>query len=114
MTYERIPKYIYEGLGKQSSETLEEIVDYAETLIKEKQSTRAREDEKRRRKSRKNKKALEERAVATNPEEYEDVPGGAYVVIKEIDGRGYYYWQWREDNNSWGYQYITPVSPKER
>ena len=114
MTYERIPKYIYEGIGKQSAETLEEIVDYTETLIKEKQSTRACENEERRRKSRKNKEALEERAVATNPEEYEDVPGGAYVVIKEIDGRGYYYWQWREDNNSWGYQYIMPVSPKER
>jgi len=40
-----------------------------------------------------------------------DVPKGAYLVKKEIDGRQYWYYQWREGPNKWGNKYVAPVEP---
>jgi hypothetical protein len=40
-----------------------------------------------------------------------DVPEGAYLVKKEIDGRQYWYFQWREGPNTWGNKYVAPVEP---
>lgn len=106
---ETAPKYIIEGLGKQSPETLEAIAEYAERLAAEKRV--AVRDE-----------LQSEEAVSDEPpEEWDageweaatsdaDAPAKATVTVKEIDGREYYYYQWR-DGSKIKSEYIAPVNP---
>jgi len=92
------PKYLAEGLDKQSPETLDEIGEYARALAEQKRHAAQQE--------------LEEQAVDDDmPDDWDDeewavaleesgadgeVPSGATLTTKEIKGRQYYYWQWRE------------------
>lgn len=107
---EPCPKYLREGLEKQSAETLEAIAEYARALAQQKREAAQEE--------------LEAEAVDDDtPDEWDDeewaaiveendVPSGATLTVKTIDGRGYYYWQWR-DGDTVKSKYAAPVSPKE-
>ncbi|WP_276256473.1 hypothetical protein [Halomontanus rarus] len=111
-----LPAYLQEPLERQSPVQLESIADYATELaawkrgqreheLKQKRAEEAVDDEEL--------KDLEDREIATDPKEYEDVPtSGAYITIKETKpGYRYYYWQWRDGEN-WRNEYIAPVTPK--
>lgn len=112
-----LPKYVVEPIERQSPERLETIADYAAELAAWKRAKRDREAAERRADDEideDRKESLEERGVSTDPGDYPDVPPNAYVTVKETKpGYSYYYWQWREGPNSWGNEYIAPVSPRE-
>lgn len=109
-----IPKYIREGLEKQGPETLRTIADFAERMADYK--VRQIEQE------------LEEQAVqdaGETPEEWDeeawtkhvddireekDIPSKATLTTKRIDGRDYYYYQWREGDKITS-EYVAPVNP---
>ena len=105
------PKYVREGLNNQSPETLREIAAYAERLADYKEAELDRE--------------LEERSADVDeddvPEEWDaeewqetiedaDAPSGATLTTKRIDGRDYYYYQWREGSKIKS-EYLAPVNP---
>ena len=93
------PKYILEGLEKQSPETLREIEQIAIEMADEKE--RQLETE------------LEEQEVADRPKDLDrdDAPPSATLTTKKISGNQYYYWQWREGEKIKS-EYIRPVDPK--
>jgi hypothetical protein len=92
------PKYILEGLEKQSPETLREIAQIASEMADQKER-RVEAD-------------LEKQAVSDQPENLErnKAPSGATLTTKEINGNQYYYWQWR-DGEKIKSEYIRPVDP---
>lgn len=103
------PKYIREGLPKQSSETLREIARYAQQLADSKEQAIEAE--------------LEEESIEqdSTPEEWDenewdtvisevDSPQRACLTTKTIDGRDYFYFQWREGSKIKS-KYVAPVSP---
>ncbi|MDG5761883.1 hypothetical protein QA600_21410 [Natronococcus sp. A-GB1] len=93
------PKYILEGLEKQSPETLREIAQIATEMADEKE--------------RQLETGLEEQEVDDQPEnlDRDDAPTSATLTTKEISGNQYYYWQWREGEKIKS-EYIRPVDPK--
>lgn len=107
---ESAPKYLLDGLEKQSADTLRQLATYADRLADYHEAQAERE--------------LEERADddAEIPEEWdadewddaledvEDAPSGATRTKKTIDGRQYYYYQWREGDKIKS-EYIAPVVP---
>lgn len=112
-----LPKYVVEPIERQSPERLERIADYASELAAWKRAKRDREASERRASqavSEEEKATLEQRGVSTDPQDYQGVPSNAYVTVKEPkDGYRYYYFQWREGPDSWGNEYIAPVTPRE-
>ena len=100
---------------------MEQIAEYAVALAEYKQDhgtvqtpAETPDDLERRTQRNKNQVKEEHDDVSTEPEDYQDVPGRAYIVVKEAkDGYRYYHWQWREGPDSWGNKYIVPVNPKE-
>lgn len=103
MSQERlIPKYISDGLPKQSPETLRAIARQAERLADEKEQ----EAEEK----------LNKNAVEEEPDddlERDDAPAGATLTVKTIHEDDYYYWQWRASDGKVKSEYIKPVNPKE-
>jgi len=103
------PKYIAEGLEKQSPETLREIAEYAAELADHKEQQI--EDQLADREV-----DLEETPDESDADEWEDAiddsdaPPQAYLTQKTIDGRQYFYYQWRE-GNSVKSEYVAPVDP---
>ena len=108
---ETVPQYLGDGLQKQSPETLEEIADYATELA----MARRRQLE----------AEIEENEVHVDgvPDEWADddwtkvledteAPAKATLTTKRIDGRDYYYYQWREGDKVRS-EYLAPVSPAE-
>jgi hypothetical protein len=112
-----LPKYLVEGVEKQSPDRLRRLAEYAEQMADYKEEKAARE--------------LEERAdqdVDTTPDdwnedEWEDVvvdareeadlaSGKGTLTTKTIDDRDYYYLQWREGDNIKS-QYVAPVTPAD-
>lgn len=107
---EDAPKYVAEGLEKQDPVTLRNLSRYAEELANYKRQEIERE--------------LEDAADVDEdevPEEWDtdeweetledaDAPSGAGITTKTIDGRGYYYYQWREGDKIKS-EYLAPVSP---
>ncbi|ELY63028.1 hypothetical protein [Natronococcus jeotgali] len=93
------PKYILEGLEKQSPETLREIAKIAAEMADNKE--RQFETE------------LEEKEIDDRPKDLDrdDAPSNATLATKEINGNRYYYWQWREGEKIKS-EYIRPVDPK--
>jgi hypothetical protein len=93
------PKYILEGLKKQSLETLREITQIATEMADEKERQLEAE--------------LEEQEVADRPKDLDrdDAPSSATLTTKKISGNQYYYWQWREGDEIKS-EYIRPVDPK--
>lgn len=109
---EHCPKYLREGLPKQSPALLREIVTYAEALAEHKEATAEREFQE---------ETIE--APEDAPDEWEqdewdevreqaDAPAKATLTTKEIDGRQYYYYQWREGHTIKS-EYVSPVHPSE-
>lgn len=100
-----IPQYILDGLDRQDAQTLEEIARYAEDLAAAKEAAAEAE--------------LEddgEEVVREDSEDLDDlpddVPGKASVVVKEINGNRYQYYQWREGDRVRS-QYKAPVESSE-
>ncbi|WP_394743104.1 hypothetical protein [Natronococcus roseus] len=93
------PKYILEGLEKQSPETLREIAQITTEMADEKERQLEAE--------------LEEQEVADRPKDLDrdDAPSRATLTTKKINGNQYYYWQWREGEKTKS-EYIRPVDPK--
>ena len=93
------PKYILEGLEKQSPETLREIAQIATEMADEKERQLEAE--------------LEEQKIDDQPEDLDrdDAPFSATLTTKKIKGNQYYYWQWR-DGEKIRSEYIRPVDPK--
>jgi hypothetical protein len=112
-----LPKYLRDGVLKQDAETLEDLIDYAAAVRDWREQQAQRELE-------------EEQAVERDetPEEWADQEddweealddardeadlsaGKGTLTTKTIDGRGYYYLQWR-DGDKIRSQYVTPVNP---
>ena len=111
-----LPKYLREPLEKQSPKRLETVAAYASDLAEWKRGQLEAELEQRRAEEEVDEDKLEElneREISTDPENYDDVPSGAYITVKETKpGYHYYYFQWR-DGDSWENEYIAPVNPKE-
>jgi hypothetical protein len=112
-----LPKYLVEGVEKQSPDRLRRLAEYAEQMADYKEEKAQRD--------------LEERAeqdVDTTPDEWdadewEDVvddardeadlaPGKGTLTTKTIDGRDYYYLQWRAGSKIKS-QYVAPVTPAD-
>lgn len=110
-----IPKYIHEGLDKQSPDTLRAVAEYAEKLAAYQEQEAERE--------------LQERAeqdADRTPEKWDDEswsdaidearskaelpPSKGTLTIKTIDDRDYYYLQWRAGEKIKS-QYVAPVTP---
>ncbi len=105
------PKYLREGLQKQSPDVLRSIATYASNLADLKE--RALQEE------------LDAKAVEVNEDKTPDgwecdewdeqlkdsnAPPRATLTIKTIDERDYYYFQWREGDKIKS-EYVAPVSP---
>lgn len=108
---ESVPQYLGDGLQKQSPETLEEIADYATRLAMAKREHLKAKIEQR------------ESDVDDIPDEWADdewttalketdAPSKATLTTKEIDGREYFYYQWREGSKIKS-EYVAPVSPTD-
>jgi len=112
-----LPKYLVEGVEKQSPDRLRRLAEYAEQMADYKEEKAQRD--------------LEERAeqdVDTMPDEWdadewEDVvddardeadlaPGKGTLTTKTIDDRDYYYLQWRAGSKIKS-QYVAPVTPAD-
>lgn len=112
-----LPKYLREGAEKQSADRLRNLAEYAEQLARWKEVEAERE--------------LEQRAAVDAddvPDEWDDredewneavdsarekadLPGSkGSITTKTIDGRDYYYLQWREGDSTPS-QYVAPVNP---
>ena len=106
---ESFPQYLGDGLQKQSPEILEDIADYATRLATAKREQLDAEIEER------------EADVDVVPDEWgddawataleeTDAPPKATLTTKEIDGRKYFYYQWR-DGSKIKSEYVAPVNP---
>lgn len=112
-----LPKYLREGVEKQSPDRLRRLAEYAEQMADWKEAKAKRE--------------LEERAdqeIDVTPEDWDDeeweaqmdealekadISGGkGTLVTKNIDGRQYYYLNWREGDTVKS-QYVAPVTPSD-
>lgn len=112
-----LPKYIREGTEKQSPDRLRALADYASQLAEWKEAKAQHEPEER-----------AEHDPDETPDEYtedewvdivedaredEGVPSvKGTVTVKHIDGRGYYYLQWREGADVLS-KYLAPVNPAD-
>lgn len=109
-----IPKYIREGLEKQGAEDLRTIAAYATELANKREEQAARDLE-----------AQADRDVDDAPEEWDEdeweneleearekaeLQQKGTLTRKTIDGRDYFYLQWREGDQIKS-QYVAPVVP---
>ncbi|MFD1588484.1 hypothetical protein ACFR9U_16010 [Halorientalis brevis] len=110
-----LPKYLREGAQKQDAQTLRDLAEYAAALADHREAQAEHE--------------LEEQAVDEDvPEEWDedewaeqidearenaDIEGSkGTLTTKQIDGRGYYYLQWREGGKIKS-QYVAPETPSD-
>mgnify|MGYP006303290563 FL=1 len=111
-----LPKYLREGTQKQDAQTLRDLAEYAVALADHREVQAESE--------------LEEQAVDEDvPEEWDedewaehidearenaDIEGSkGTLTTKQIDGRGYFYLQWREGSKIKS-QYVAPETPSDR
>ncbi|ADJ16780.1 hypothetical protein [Halalkalicoccus jeotgali] len=99
-----LPKYLVEGLQKQSPTTLHDLRRYARQLAdyKEQQAQKQLEETTIDR-------HREINGLADENDTPDGVPAKAGVTIKTINDNRYYYWQWR-DGKKIRSEYIKPVS----
>lgn len=112
-----LPKYLREGAQKQSTDTLRLLADYATRLADYKETQAERELA-----ARADHEATEtpdewsdradewESALETAREKADLGSGTGTLTTKHIDGRDYYYLQWR-DGETIRSQYVAPVTP---
>ena len=112
-----LPKYLIEGVEKQSPEKLRELAAYAESMADWMEAETQRELE-----------AQADQSTTETPEEWDDdewdeavddareeaeIPASkGTLTTKTIDGRDYYYLQWREGSKIKS-QYVAPVTPSQ-
>ncbi|WP_158059478.1 hypothetical protein [Halorussus halophilus] len=106
-----IPKYLTEGLQRQSATRLREIANYADQLASYKEAKAEQELEERATDIEETPEGWDEETWTDTIEESE-APGRATLTTKEIDGRQYFYYQWREGDEIKS-AYVAPVSPSE-
>ena len=112
-----LPKYLIEGVEKQSPENLRELAAYAEQMADYKEAEAQRELE-----ARANQSTTEipeewddnewEEAVDDARDEADLPDSKGTLTTKTIDGRDYFYLQWREGSKIKS-QYVAPVSPAD-
>lgn len=109
---ESLPKYLREGAERQDPSTLRDLAAWAAELADYKKAEAERELEER---------SVDEQPEAWDEDEWEDQledardeadipPSKGTLTTKTIDGRDYYYLQWREGGKVRS-QYVAPVSP---
>ena len=110
-----LPKYLIEGVEKQSPAELRDLAAYAEQMADYAEAEAQRELE-----------AQADRSTAETPEEWDDdawkdavddareetniSASKGTLTTKTIDRRDYYYLQWREGSKIKS-QYVAPVTP---
>jgi hypothetical protein len=104
-----VAQYILDGLDRQSPEDLRTIAEYAQRLAAWEANQQATEQEQADADGQDD-VVIEREAV--DDERRGGVPGKASVVVKEIDGNRYEYWQWWEDGGTKS-QYKGPANRKE-
>ena len=112
-----LPKYLIEGVEKQSPENLRELVRYAEQMADYKEAEAQRELE-----ARANQSTTEtpdewddnewEEAVDDALDEADLPDSKGTLTTKTIDGRDYFYLQWREGSKIKS-KYVAPVTPAD-
>ncbi len=112
---EDVPEYLSTGLDKQSPETLRDISEFAKQLAEWKEAKAQREMEEHVEKTpRKTPDEWEEEEWLEAVEEARDdadlVEHKGTLTTKTIDGRDYYYLQWREGSKIKS-EYVAPVVP---
>lgn len=113
-----LPQYVVDDLERQDPGRLDEISAWAAELAEWKRHQADLEAEQRLEEEgidEEERVELEAREdVSIEPGDYEGVPGGAYITIKETKpGYHYYYWQWRAGPDTWKNEYIGPVDLAE-
>lgn len=112
---DRLPRYLVEGVEKQSVAALHDLVDYAEAMAEWKAAQAKRELEAR------VERDTDEVPAEFTAEEWRDClaeardegdvpPGKGTLTVKTIEGNDYYYLQWR-DGEQIRSKYVAPVSP---
>jgi len=112
-----IPQYIRDGLEKQDAATLRAISQYADRLADHREEQAQRELEQERERD------IDDEPDEWDNEDWDDALEDAYdkadipeskgtLTTKTIDGRDYYYLQWREGDKVKS-QYVAPVVPAE-
>ena len=112
-----LPQYMIEGVEKQSAEALRDLAAYAEAMADWHEAKAQAELES------KAEAAAEETPEEWDDQEWEDVVDDARdeadipsskgtLTTKTIDGRDYYYLQWREGSKIKS-QYVAPVTPAD-
>ena len=110
-----LPKYMIDGVEKQSPEDLRDLAAYAERMAEWQEAEAQRKLEER-----------SDQEATETPEEWDDdeweeavddarddadIPASkGTLTTKTIDGRDYFYLQWREGSNIRS-QYVAPVTP---
>lgn len=107
-----LPKYLVDGVSKQDADTLRDLAAHATAVANWQEAERELE-------------ANAEHDTDTVPDEWDedkwkqqleearaeaDVSGRATLTTKTIDGRDYYYLQWRESDSTPS-KYVAPVVP---
>jgi len=116
-TPSNLPEYLTAGVEKQSPETLRDLATYAERMAEWMEAEAQRELE-----------AQAEQSTDETPEDWDDnewketvdearektdLPASkGTLTTKTIDGRDYYYLQWREGSDIKS-QYVAPVTPAD-
>lgn len=112
-----LPKYLVDGCQKQDAETLRDLAAYAEALAEHQEIEAERELQE-------DGSDPEETPDEWDDDEYEDALDEAMDKAdldgltsvsrtkKTIDGRDYYYLQWREGDKIVS-QYLAPVQPAD-
>ena len=114
-TPSNLPQYLIDGVEKQSPEKLRQLAAYAEAMADWMEAETQRELE-----------AQADQSTTETPEEWDDdewdeavddardeadIPASkGTLTTKTIDGRDYYYLQWREGSKIKS-QYVAPVTP---
>lgn len=114
---ESVPEYLSAGLDKQSPETLRDIAEFTKQLAAWKEAEAQKEIEKRaEQKPRETPDEWEEeewREAVEEARDDADLKGSkGTLTTKEIDGRDYYYLQWREGSKIKS-EYVAPVVPAD-
>lgn len=110
-----LPRYLTTGVGKQSPEDLRNLAAYAERMAEWQEAEAQRELEEQ-----------ADREATETPEKWDDdeweeaiddaredadIPASrGTLTTKTIDGRDYFYLQWREGSKIRS-QYVAPVTP---
>ena len=104
-----VAQYILDGLDRQPPEDLRTIAEYADQLAAWENHEQVAEQEQV---GEDDQDDVVAERDAVDDERPDGVPGKASIVVKEIDGNRYEYWQWWEDGGTKS-QYKGPAGGDE-